>query len=143
MVCTLHFCHILVISITVMPRKWTTFEHWSYIISILTSCSFSFLLVHKNHQNWGMKVPSCFIWYEVCILFVHNTQITSQSPVYVVNSHFSNLPSWIIFTISKSFSMRYCMTVYLKGLEKYDRSKLKLLNSLNKSKTFNFDLSYS
>ena len=34
------------------------------------------------------------------------------------------------------------MTLYLKGLEKYERSKLKLFNSLDKSRTFNFDLSY-
>ena len=34
------------------------------------------------------------------------------------------------------------MTLYLKGLQKYDRSKLKLLNSLNKSRTFIFDLLY-
>ena len=33
------------------------------------------------------------------------------------------------------------MTLYLKGLQKYNRSKLKLLNYLNKSKAFIFDLS--
>ena len=33
------------------------------------------------------------------------------------------------------------MTLYLKGHQKYDRSKLKLLNLLNKNETFNFDLS--
>ena len=34
------------------------------------------------------------------------------------------------------------MTLYLKGFEKYEKSKLKLLNSLSKSRTFNFELSY-
>ena len=34
------------------------------------------------------------------------------------------------------------MTLNLKGNQKYDRSNLNILNSLNKIKTFNFDLSY-
>ena len=29
-----------------------------------------------------------------------------------------------IFTISETFPMRYCMTVYLKGYQKYDKSWL-------------------
>ena len=37
--------------------------------------------------------------------------------------------------------MRYCMTLYLNGHRKYDKSKLKRLNLLNKNGTFNFDLS--
>ena len=38
--------------------------------------------------------------------------------------------------------MRYCITLYLKGYQKYDRSKLKHVDLLNKSWTFNFDLSF-
>ena len=34
------------------------------------------------------------------------------------------------------------MILYLKGIKKYNRSKLKLHNSISKSRTFNFDLSY-
>ena len=34
------------------------------------------------------------------------------------------------------------MTLYLKGHQKYSRSKLKFQNLLNKNKSFNFDLSY-
>ena len=34
------------------------------------------------------------------------------------------------------------MILYQKWLQRYNRKKLKLLNSLNKSKTFNFDLRY-
>ena len=34
------------------------------------------------------------------------------------------------------------MTLYLKGYQKYDMSKLKNLNLLNKSWTFKFDMSY-
>ena len=34
------------------------------------------------------------------------------------------------------------MTLYLKWCQKYDRSKLRSLNLLNKSRTFNFDLGY-
>ena len=47
-----------------------------------------------------------------------------------------------MFTISESFPIRYYMTLYLKGLKKYNRLKLKLLHSINKSRTFNFELSY-
>ena len=76
-----------------------------------------------------------------------------QGSIYVVNSHFSRPPNRHkssnstkpfrpIFTISESFLMRYCVTLYLKGYKRYDRSKLKSLNLLNKSWTFNFDLSY-
>ena len=42
-------------------------------------------------------------------------------------------PSIPIFAISESFLMRYCVTLYLKGYKRYDRSKLKSLNLLNKS----------
>ena len=38
--------------------------------------------------------------------------------------------------------MRYCMTLYLKGHQKYDRSKLKVQLLLSKFRLFNFDLSY-
>ena len=34
------------------------------------------------------------------------------------------------------------MTLYLKGHEKYNRSKLKVLDLLNKNRTFNFDQLY-
>ena len=34
------------------------------------------------------------------------------------------------------------MTLYFKRYKKYSRSKLKSLNSLNRSRTFNFDMSY-
>ena len=60
-----------------------------------------------------------------------------QGPIYVVNSHFSRPPNrhksrnstkpfWPIFTISESLQMRYCMTLYFKRHQKYDRSKLKV-----------------
>ena len=76
-----------------------------------------------------------------------------QGPIYVVNSHFSRppnrhksstltKPSLPIFTISKSFQIRYCMTLYLKGYQKYDKSKLKIQLLLSKFRLFNFDLSY-
>ena len=38
--------------------------------------------------------------------------------------------------------MRYYMTLYLKGHQKYDRSKLKVQLLLSKFRLFNFDLSY-
>ena len=50
--------------------------------------------------------------------------------------------SRFIVTMSDSFPMRHCMTLYLKGYQNYDMSKLKHLNSLNKNSAFNFDLSY-
>ena len=59
-----------------------------------------------------------------------------------VESALTTLSSWIIFTISRSFPMRYCMALYLKRYQKHDWSKLKLINLLNKSRTFNFDLLY-
>ena len=33
--------------------------------------------------------------------------------------------SWLIFVISETFPMRYCMILYLKEYQKYGRSKLK------------------
>ena len=48
-----------------------------------------------------------------------------------------------IFTTSGGFKMRYCMTLYLKGHQKYDMSKLKNLNLLNKCWSFSFELFYS
>ena len=50
--------------------------------------------------------------------------------------------AWLKFTTSESFQMRYCMTLYLKGYQKYNRSKLKSLDLLYKSWSFNFDLTY-
>ena len=46
------------------------------------------------------------------------------------------LPSWGYLTTNESFQMRYCMTLYLKGHRKYERSKLKLFNLLNKNGLF-------
>ena len=51
-------------------------------------------------------------------------------------------PSYLLYTINQSFQMRYCMTLYLKGHQKYYRSKLKLQLLLSKFRLFNFDLSY-
>ena len=76
-----------------------------------------------------------------------------QGSIYVVNSHFSRPPNrhkssnstkpfQPIFTISESFQMRYCMTLYLKGYQKYDSLKLKVQLLLSKSRLFNFNLSY-
>ena len=50
----------------------------------------------------------------------------------------TSYPSRIIFTMYESFPMRYYMT--LQGYQKNNRSRLKHLNLLNKSRTFNFDL---
>ena len=91
-------------------------------------------------------------FFSVTTITVRNIEFR-QGPIYVVNSHFLRPPnrhkssnstksSWPIFTISESFPMRYCMTLYLKWYQKYHRSNLKSLNLLNKSWTFNFDLSY-
>ena len=38
--------------------------------------------------------------------------------------------------------MRYCITLYLKIYQKYDKSKLKGLLLLSEFRSFNFDLSY-
>ena len=38
--------------------------------------------------------------------------------------------------------MRYCMNLYLKGYEKYDKSKLIVHLLLHRSRLFNFDLLY-
>ena len=51
-------------------------------------------------------------------------------------------PSWLIFTISESFPIWYCSAQYLNGLQKYDRSKLKVLLLLGEFRNSNFDLSY-
>ena len=36
------------------------------------------------------------------------------------------MPIWIFNTMSDSFEMRYCMTFYHKGHQKYQNSKLEL-----------------
>ena len=52
-----------------------------------------------------------------------------QSPAYVVNSHFLRRPDVLRVLSqlspfgSESFLMRYCMTLYLKGYQKYDSWK--------------------
>ena len=76
-----------------------------------------------------------------------------QGLIYVVNFYFLRPPnryknsistklSLPIFTIPESFLMRYFMTLYLKGYQNYNRSKLKSLILLTKSWSFNFDLPY-
>ena len=37
-------------------------------------------------------------------------------------------PFWLVFTISESFQIRYCITLYLREHQKYDRSNSKHLN---------------
>ena len=49
---------------------------------------------------------------------------------------------WYIFTISEIFTMRYPMTLYLKGYQKGDSSKLKVLLLFNESSILNYDLLY-
>ena len=73
-----------------------------------------------------------------------------QGPIYIVNSNFlrpssmyesgiSTKPSWLIFRTTDSFPMRYCITLHLKGYQKYDRSKLKNKVLLSKFRLFKFD----
>ena len=59
-----------------------------------------------------------------------------------IKSATTTKPSWPIFTISESFQLRYCVTLYLKLHQKFDRSKLKVQLLLGKFRLFNFDLSY-
>ena len=58
---------------------------------------------------------------------------------YVVNLYFHGVqtevesaataePSCLIFITTKSFTRRYCITLFLKGYEKYNKSKWKGLN---------------
>ena len=114
-------------------------------------------LCSKTFQSkWG----KCIMWYANVELFIQKyiqypvqcvTIEFRQGSIYVVNSHFSRPPNRHkssnstkpfrpIFTISESFQMRYCMTLYLKGHQKYDRSKLKVQLLLSKFRLFNFDL---
>ena len=76
-----------------------------------------------------------------------------QGSIYVVNSNFlrpssmykssiSTKPSRVLFRITDSFPMRYCITLYLKGHQKYDSSKLKNQLLLSKFRLFKFDQSY-
>ena len=50
--------------------------------------------------------------------------------------------SWLTITTNISFKMRYCMTLYLKGHQNYDRSKIKLQFSCNRFVSFDFNLLY-
>ena len=59
-----------------------------------------------------------------------------------MSCHTTSLFCLYLLTTNQSFQMRYCMTLYLKGHQKYDRSKLKVQLLLSKFKLFNFDLSY-
>ena len=49
---------------------------------------------------------------------------------------------WLKITTNESFQMRYCMTLSLKGYQKYDNSKLKVPFLLSKFRRFKFDLLY-
>ena len=51
-------------------------------------------------------------------------------------------PSWPIFTISKSFPIRYFMTLHHNWYQIYNRSKLKNQLLLSKFLLFKFDLWY-
>ena len=53
-----------------------------------------------------------------------------------------NLVFWLRWIIIKSFLMRHCMTLYLKGYQKYNKPKLKVKLLLSKFRLFNFDPSY-
>ena len=53
--------------------------------------------------------------------------------------HISSLDS---AKVSESFSMRYCATLYLKGYQKYNRSKLKVKLLSNKFRLFYFNILY-
>ena len=51
----------------------------------------------------------------------------NKAPFYVLTDHrgtATSEPSCLMVTISESFQMRYCMTLYFKGYLKHDKSKL-------------------
>ena len=43
-----------------------------------------------------------------------------------------SLPTVVQITLNESFQMKYCINLYLKGHQKYERSKLKRFNLLTK-----------
>lgn len=45
-----------------------------------------------------------------------------------------------MFTISKNFPIRHSMILYLRGHQKYDRKKLKVLLSISEFRSLNFDI---
>ena len=68
--------------------------------------------------------------------------MTFQDALTNTRSAATSKLSWPSFTISESIPMRYCMTIYLKGYKKYNRSKLKVQLLLSEFRLFNFDLLY-
>ena len=128
-------CHLV-------AKVWFTYSHrWGHIsvppIHPGTSIVFVTLIVtllicHRPRITLIINISYNYEKYLLKILL----------RIRCFDSAATTLPSWITFAMHEGFPMRYCMTLYLKGLQKYDRSKLKLLNSLDKSRTFNFDLLY-
>ena len=117
--------------------------------SIVTHCTCLTLGLCSGFYKWKISFKE--------IKATSNLQCVTiefrQGSIYVVNSHFSRPPNRHkssnstkpfrpIFTISESFQMRYCMTLYLKGHQKYNRSKLKIQLLSSKSRLFKFDLLY-
>ena len=87
--------------------------------------------LYTNTVKWNRRL--------VCLWSKMSTFSTDFLPAKNVGLP---MPTLLFNTICESFQMRYCMTLYLKGHQKYDRSKLKVQLLLSKFRLFNFDLSY-
>ena len=96
---------------------------------------------NDNDMSYICVMLQCFITLLApnAMLVQHLQCVTiefRQGSIYIVNSHFSRPPNrhkscnstkpfQPIYTMYESFQMRYCITLYLKRYQKYDRSKLK------------------
>ena len=67
---------------------------------------------------------------------------TFQEGLVDVKSAATPQPSWLIFTTTETFPMRYCMTLNIKVYQKYDKSQLNIQFLCSKFRCFNFELSY-
>ena len=114
---------------------------------------FSHLRSQKKNQNYktNLKIAAFLLSWDA-LTVVPNWE--STNPHLCSKFLLFKMSWWILrvlpqlcplktsYQISESFLMRYCMTLYLNGYQKYDRSKLKVLFSLSELRSFNFDLLY-
>ena len=149
-------------------KKWQEFP---WVIKGKTSMQYAFVLTFLQlslaWSFWAAKSDFCSIMQK----FLHDEKIFLQPKNFChlcQNSFFDTTfdiqSFWKVHEIGfKIFSWwekisaccknlhpwfcslgkpHYCMTLYLKGSQKYNRSKLKVLLLLSEFGSFNFDLSY-
>ena len=109
-------------------KKWAIFliENWGTCYAIFC-----------NFRSWA----SFFHHFGLIKWMLQHLTTNDMSTILEIKmSLCSCTPCMLTFTTDFNFKMRYYMTLYLKGDQIYDRSKLKLLFSFSRFWSCNFNL---